>query len=132
MRLLETADLKREEMSKKNDETPRPDFVWRLNGDAMRPKEAPWGFVAQNPVQRAIPAGQKILIDTGISASVPMIASARGDQADYVTVPMLIPAGRNVVVTVENRSQHMPLVIDDREALVNLTPLLFHGTSEVD
>ncbi len=116
----------------KNEEETRPDFLWRLSGDAIRPKEAPWGFVAQNPVIRVIPPGQKMNIDTGIAATVPMLASARGDQADHVTVPMMIPGGQNVVVTVENKSQYTALVVEDREALVNLTPLLFRGTAGVD
>lgn len=116
----------------KSEPTNEPHVIWRLSGDALRPKEAPWGFVGQNPVQRIVPPGQKLMIDTGISANVPMIASPRGDQADYVSVPMLIPGGRNVIVTVENKSQHTALVVDDAEALVNLTPLVFRGTSEVD
>lgn len=108
------------------------DVIWRLSNDAMRPKEAPWGFVAQNPVQRLIPPGAKVKIDTGIAANVPMLAFPRGEQADYVSVPQLIPGGQNVVVTVENKSQHQSLLVDDREPIANLHPLVFRGTSEVD
>jgi hypothetical protein len=115
----------------KTEET-RPDVIWRLSGDALRPKEAPWGFVAQNPVQRVVPPGGTVKIDTGISANVPMLAFPRGDQADYVTVPTAVPAGQNLTVLVENKSRHTALVIDDREALANLHPLIFRGTTGVD
>jgi hypothetical protein len=32
-------------------------------------------------------------------------------------------------VKVENKSKHAPLVIDDREAIVNVHPLTWNGTS---
>lgn len=115
----------------KNDQV-TPDVVWRLNGDALTPKVAPWGFIVQNPVQRVVPPGTSINIDTGVAASVPMIASVRGDQIDYVTVPMIVPAGKTLVVTVKNDSKHIPLVVDDAESLANVTPLVFKGTSVVD
>lgn len=108
------------------------DVIWRLSGDAMRPKDAPWGFVAQNPVQRVIPPNQKVRIDTGIAANVPMLAFARGDQGDYVTMPLVLPAGQNLIVVIENKSPHSALVVDDREAVANLHPMIFRGTSEVD
>lgn len=106
--------------------------IWRLHGDAMRPKEAPWGFVAQNPVQKTLMPNQVAQIDTGVAANVPLLACARSDQSEYVTVPMIIPAGQTVVVTVENKSKFLPLTIDDCEALVNIYPLCWKGTSEVD
>jgi hypothetical protein len=131
-RLLGKPEVEKKEPMSKNDEAPRPDVIWHLAGDAMRPKGAPWGFVAQNPVQRVIPPGQKMRIDTGISANVPMLAFPRGDQADYVDVPIRVPAGHNLVVVVENKSQHTALVVDDAEAIANLCPLIFRGTTEVD
>jgi hypothetical protein len=103
--------------------------TWHLHGDAIRPKEAPWGFVVQNPVQRVIPPGQSIVIDTGVAASTPMFVWPRGDQGDYVTVQALIWAGQTITVKVENKSKHSALVIDDREALVNVHPLTWSGTS---
>lgn len=106
--------------------------IWRLHGDAIRPKDAPWGFVVQNPYQRTIMPGQTIRIDTGVAANVPLIACARGDQAEYVTVPTVVAAGQTVVVTVENKSRHLALTVDDKEALVNVHPLSWNGTSEVD
>lgn len=106
--------------------------IWHLHGDAIRPKDAPWGFVIQNPFQRVIQPGQTVTVDTGVAANVPLLASPRGDQADYVTVPTLIGAGQTVRVQVQNRSQHVALVIDDAEALVNVHPLSWSGTSEVE
>lgn len=113
----------------KNEPT-RPDVIWNLSNDAIQPKPAPWGFIAQNPVQRVLPPGGKAKIDTGIAASCPLLAFPRGE-ADHVTVQQLIPAGTNIVVMVENRSSHTSLVIDDKEALVNLHPLVFNGTAGV-
>lgn len=105
--------------------------VWHLHGDAIRPKEAPWGFVVQNPVQKTIMPGQVVKIDTGIAANVPLLACVRGDQSEYVTVPQIVSAGQTLIVTVENKSKHLPLTIDDREALANLHPLTWSGSSEV-
>lgn len=116
----------------KNIETNRSHVVWRLNGDALRPKDAPWGFIVQNPVQRTLMPGQIARIDTGVSANVPLIACGRGDQSEYVKVPMLVPPGQTLVVEVENKSRVMALTIDDREALANVYPLSWTGTSEVD
>jgi hypothetical protein len=103
--------------------------TWHLHGDAIRPKDAPWGFVIQNPVQRVISPGQAIVIDTGVAASTPLFAWPRGDQGDHVSVQALIWAGQTVTVKVENKSKHAPLVIDDREAIVNVHPLTWNGTS---
>lgn len=105
--------------------------VWSLRSDAIVPKPAPWGFVVQNPVQRVLMPGQTTVIDTGVAASVPMLATARGEQGSYVTMPTIVPAGKTLVVTVENKSQHTPLSIDDREPLANVHPLSWSGTSEV-
>lgn len=119
-------------MAKNEPAREHSDVIWRLSNDALRPKEAPWGFVAQNPLQRMIPPGAKFKIDTGIAANVPMLVFPRGDMADYVTLPQVLPAGQNLTVTIENKSQHQALLIDDREPVANLHPLVFKGTSEVD
>lgn len=103
--------------------------MWHLHGDAIRPKEAPWGFVVQNPVQRTIMPGQTLVIDTGVASNTPLFAWPRGDQGDYVTVQALIWAGQTISVKVENKSRNAPLTIDDREALVNVHPLTWSGTS---
>lgn len=108
-----------------------PDVVWNISGDGLRPKQAPWGFVAQNPFSRVIPPKAKLQINLHVAANVPLMAFPRGDQADYVSVPLVIPAGQNVVVTVENKSEHQSLLIEDKESLVNLHPLVFRGTSDV-
>ena len=117
-------------MSKNETNRSASHVVWRLHGDALRPKEAPWGFVVQNPVQRTLMPGQTAHIDTGVAANVPLLACARGEQGEYITVPQLTSPGHTLVVTVENKSKHLPLTIDDREALANVHPLTWCGTSE--
>lgn len=119
-------------MSKSESNRSPNHVVWRLLGDAIRPKDAPWGFVVQNPVQRVVPPAGNVLIDTGVAANVPLIASPRGDQGEYITVPTIVPAGQTLKVQVVNRSQFAALVIDDCEALANVFPLSWSGTSEVD
>jgi hypothetical protein len=129
---LGTRKKKREKMSKNEPTRSANHIVWRLHGDAIRPKDAPWGFVVQNPVQRIIQPGQKAVIDTGVAANAPLVAWPRGDQGDYVSMPLIVPGGQTLSVTVENKSRHSPLVIDDCEALANVHPLSWSGTSEVD
>ena len=119
-------------MSKKSDDRSHDHVVWRLHGDAIRPKEAPWGFVVQNPVQRVISPGQTVTVDTGVAANCPLVAWPRGGTDEYVTVPTVVIPGHPLVVTVENKSRHAALVLDDREALANVHPLTWDGTSEVD
>lgn len=123
-------------MSKNVQPPPASDghVTWHLHGDAIRPKNAPWGFVVQNPFQRTIMPGQTVRIDTGVAANCPMIIWARGDQGDYVTIPdshagHIVAAGQTITVNVENKSKHAPLTVDDREALVNAHPLTWTGTS---
>lgn len=111
--------------------TDKPRVVWQLKNDGMTPSPAPHGFVARNPVQRTVLPGSKITINLEIQANVPMLAFPARSHADDVTVPMIIQAATDVVVTIENKSQHVAMVIDDKEALVNLHPLMFDGTGEV-
>lgn len=118
----------------KNDkatEAPRPDVVWTLIKDGLQPRPAPWGFVVQNPVMRALPPGKSMEIRLGVASSVPVLAWPRGDAANYVTVPQFIPAGQEIVAMIENKSEHVAMIIDDCEVLVNIHPLVFHGTGGV-
>ena len=112
-------------------ETSKPRVVWQISNDGLQPSPAPHGFVGRNPFQRIVSPGQKLLINLQVQANTPMLAFPSRSHADDVTVPMIIQAGRDVVVIVENKSQHIPLVVDDKEALVNLHPLLFDGSAEV-
>ncbi len=111
--------------------TDKPRVVWQLKNDGMAPSPAPHGFIARNPVQRTVPPNSHISINLNIQANVPMLAFPSRSHADDVTVPMIIQAGTDVVVTIENKSQHVTLVVDDKEALVNLHPLTFDGSGEV-
>jgi hypothetical protein len=122
-------------MAKKNDDgetVGNTRVVWHLTGDALKPTQTPFGFIARNPFQIAIPPGQKRQIDLLVQANLPMIAFPTKGHADDVTVPaMIIHPGTNVVAIVENKSNHNALVIDDKEGLVALYPMAFDGVGEV-
>lgn len=108
-------------MSERN---PRVHITWQISNDGLRPTEAPWGFVVRNPLARSIPPGMKMEIDLQVAANYPMLAFPVRSHQDDVSVPLLIQAGQDIVVTVENKSQHSPLIIEDKESLVNLYPLV--------
>lgn len=114
----------------KSEET-RPDVVWQLIRDGLRPTPAPWGFVVRNPVMRVIQPGQRIRVDLGVAANVPMNAWARGDIAEYVTVDQFVLPGKELSIVVENKSAHAALVLDNLEPLVNVHPLVFKGSAAV-
>ncbi len=105
--------------------------VWQLSNDGLVPSLAPHGFIARNPFARTIPPGQKMTISLQVQANVPMLAFPARSHADDVTVPLVFQVGQDIVCTVENKSNHAPLTLDDKEALVNLHPLMFDGTGEV-
>lgn len=116
------------------------DVIFQLSGDALRPTEAPWGFMARNPVQRVVPPGASIEIDLQVSANVPLMAfptRALSDSAFFLNrdrsgrLPMTVfTAGSSVRISIENRGQS-PLVLDDKEPLACLHPLVFSGSSEL-
>lgn len=104
-----------------------PQVVWQLQNDGILPSPAPHGFIARNPVQRTIPPGMTITINLEVRANVPLLAFPSRTHAEDVTVQQIVQAGSDIVVTVANKSQHSPITIDDKEALVNLYPLIFAG-----
>ena len=110
-------------------ERPRLHITWQISNDGLRPTEAPWGYVLRNPLARSIPPGMRMDIDLQVAANYPMLAFPARAHADDATVPMIIPAGKDVVVTIENKSQHSYLIIEDKEALVNLYPLVAPPTT---
>lgn len=122
-------------MSKKNENgetVGNTRVVWQLNGDALRPTQTPYGFIARNPLQIVVPPGQKRQVNLLVQANLPMIAFPARALADAVTLPNLIVyPGQDVTCVVENKSQHTPLVIDDKEGLVSLYPMAFDGVGEV-
>lgn len=106
--------------------------VWHLINDGLKPSQTPFGFIARNPLQLVVPPGQKRLIDLQVQANLPMIAFPTNRHADDVTVPALIVyPGTTVTCVIENKSQHTPLVVDDKEGLVALYPMAFDGVGEV-
>lgn len=101
---------------------PRLNVVWHLTNDGLVPSPAPWGFIVRNPVGRAIPPDSEVTIRTNVACNYPMFAWPVRNRQDDLTVPMVIPAGQEIVVTVRNNSKHTVLTIDDKEALVCLHP----------
>ena len=114
------------------EQTPRLHITWQVSNDGLRPVEAPWGYVLRNPLSRSIPSGHRMEISLQVAANFPMLAFPVRSHQDDVTVPLIIQAGQDVVVTIENKSQHSALIVEDKEALVNLFPLAAPpSTSEV-
>jgi hypothetical protein len=122
-------------MAKKNDNgevVGNTRVVWHLSNDGLKPTQTPFGFIARNPLQFVVPPGQKLRVDLRVQANLPMLAFPARAHADDVTVESLIlQPGTNVTCTVENKSQHSPLVVDDKEGLVALYPMAFDGVGEV-
>lgn len=120
-----------------------PDVVWQLSGDALRPSPAPFGFIGRNPVDRIVPPGTNIRIDLQITANVPVLAFPVRRHGDTVRIvpdgmggsskegAVVIQPGTSVVVDVQNSSSQAPMVVEDKEGLVALHPLVFSGTSAV-
>lgn len=121
-------------MAKKNDDgvvVGNTRVVWQIPNDGLLPTQTPFGFIARNPVTRVVPPGGKLLIDLGVQANLPLLAFPARNHADDVTVlATIIQPGESVKAYVENKSQHSPLVIEDREGLVSLYPLAFDGVGE--
>ena len=118
-------DLFRKPMS----ETPHMHITWQISNDGLRPTAAPWGYVLRNPLARSIPPGHKMDINLQVAANYPMLAFPTRNHQEYSTVPLVIPAGQDIVITVENKSKHSALLIDDKESLVNLFPLVAAPTT---
>ncbi len=125
-------------MAARREETrPRAALNWTLSGDAMRPKEAPWGFIGQNPVQIVLAPGQSRLVKLGIAANVPLMLFPMRSHMDEVFAvdgkqwPIIVPMGDEIAVIVKNTSAHMALGVDDKEPLVAIHPLVFSGDTDV-
>ena len=125
-------------MSKREETRPKADLNWTLSGDALRPKEAPHGFIGQNPVEFNLAPNQGRIVNLGISANVPLLVFPTRAHADDVLPPegsgqwpRVIPPGTDIVVVVKNSSAHVPMHIDDKESLVCIHPLLWSGTTDV-
>jgi len=120
----------------KNEKNMGIHIVWTLSEDGIRPSQTPYGFIAKNPVQRAVPPGGSMNVRLHVAANHPMLAFPARTVADSVKIlgregVQVLNAGEELTVTIVNESKHLPLVIDDDESLVHLHPLSFSGTSEV-
>lgn len=126
----------------KNEPTKNPDVVWQVTRDGMEPKPAPWGFVGRNPVVVAVPPASaddqpsRRTINLCVAANVPLLVFPTRRYAGVVTVNgrgdgAVIPAGTEIVLTVENNSKHSPLVLESGEGLLAMHPLLFSGSAGV-
>lgn len=125
-------------MSNREDNRPKATLNWHLSGDALRPKEAPFGFIGQNPFLVTLNPGQGRLIKTGISASVPLLVYPTRTHLDDLRPekdgqnwPIVVNPGEEINVVVVNNSKHSATSVEDREPLVCITPLVFNGTSDV-
>lgn len=109
-------------------ESRAPGVTWNVSGDGMSPREAPWGFVLRNPLIFSLPPGTHRDVPLQVSASTAVIAFPARSVASYATVPLMINAAVEIVVRVENKSEHMPLTVESGEPLVNVFPLVYdHG-----
>lgn len=104
------------------------DVVFKLSGDALKPSQAPWGFVARNPVQRVIEPNGSITVNMLIGANVPMLVFPMRQHLNTVEVTsqFLLP-GQTLQVNIHNKST-ISMVVDDKEGLVGLHPLMFDGS----
>jgi hypothetical protein len=124
-------------MAKKNDETeaPRPGVVFHLTGDAMEPKEVPWGAVLRMHLPITIEAGKKRQFNFLVAPSLPcLIVPMRRLQEYAVAIEEegeITPAGQNVTVTFVNMGK-ADVMLESREALVSLHPLFWGGGLAVD
>lgn len=122
--------LKREKkkMSDNDNSSRLPGVTWTVSGDGMPPREAPWGFVVRNPLVFTLPPNTHRDVRLHVSVSTAVLAFPTRAVSDYVSVPQMINAGVELVVRVENKSTHMPLVVESGESLVNVFPLVYdHG-----
>jgi hypothetical protein len=109
----------------------KPRVIWNLSNDGLLPSKAPFGFVIRNPLQVIVLPGQKRQISLHVAANVPLLAFPTRNHLDDIEVEQIIPQGQDVVVTIVNKSLHTPLVIDDKEGIVCVHPLLSDAVGEV-
>jgi hypothetical protein len=125
-------------MSNREETRTKATLNWTLSGDALRPKDAPFGFIGQNPFLVTLAPGQGRLIRTGISANVPLLVyPTRSHNEDLrpekegQSWPVVLAPGDEINVVIVNQSKHVPISIEDKEGLVYITPLVFTGTTDV-
>jgi hypothetical protein len=113
----------------KNETPVKPHIIWKLTNDGLRPTEAPWGYVIRNPVVKSVAPGATLTFGLCVSADCPLVAFPTRSHQENMTVQMLVLPGQEIVVTVKNTSVHSVLILEDKEGLVNVFPLLSTGTT---
>lgn len=113
-------------------ETAVPRLIWHLSKDGMRPIRAPHWFVGRNPFERTVLPESSINVELCVSANCALLAFPVESHQGDATIPSVIAAGQEVIVTVTNRSKHMAMSIADGEGLVKLVPLLLSPNLEVE
>lgn len=130
------------DMSNREETRGKATLNWHLNADALRPKEAPFGFIGQNPVQVLIPPKEGRMVRTGISANIPLLVFPTRTHSDALPAkdgklvegaswPLVISPGEEICLGIRNTSEHTPLSVDDKEPVVCIHPLVFSGTTDV-
>ena len=113
----------------KNEKTATPHITWHLTNDGLEPTRAPHGYVVRNPFSRVVPPGGAIEINLCVAADYPMFAWPARSHKDDVTVPLILQPGADLTVTVRNESKYSTMIVEDKEVLVNLTPIVDFGTT---
>lgn len=118
--------LRKDRMSKQQEEK-RPGVVFHVSGDAMNPREVPWGAGLRFPLPVRIEAGKSVRIDYLVSASLPLLLVPMRRLAEY-NVEMkggarIVPAGENVVVEFVNNNRTGDITLETGDTLVSVHPL---------
>lgn len=118
-RPLEILKTDKETMAKTEKDAPR--VIWQILGDGLKPTQTPNWFIGRNPFERSLPPKSSMDIRLCVASNCNLVALST---EAHIEVQNFIPAGQEVVVKVHNRSEHAPLTIGDKEALVRLFPLI--------
>lgn len=131
---------RREQMSLKKERGSDPDatatgrlvenVVFHLEGDALEPRRAPWGFVLRNPLQVVLAPKEQRRVNLLVSADVPLLVWPTRAHADDVRLEKFLwSPGEIITVIVTNTSEHLAMDVADGEALACVFPMLYSGAS---
>lgn len=114
----------------KND-TGRKKISWMFENDGLQPGKSPWGFVILNPLAAVVPPGATRELKMEVKCSHPLIAFPVERRAAFLSVKSIIYPNQMITATVENNGV-TPLLIDEREALINVYPLIANDITDID
>jgi hypothetical protein len=101
---------------------------WHLDGDGMRPVETAFGYAVRNPLVASIPPGATRRIDLHVATDHPMHVWPTRAHAPHSRVVSVVPGilqpGEDLMIDIENKSQHVTLTVETKEVLVNLSPVV--------